>query len=109
MGSVLAPFLWLSGLKSSIAYSDYDDSLSFTQIDPVAIQVISLDFERYGETAGSASFRDWFAGRLKSLREMTERTIMVSNWASEEREAEVQSGTGKGCRHAAFGICLGHR
>ena len=78
----------MSGLKSSIAYSDYDDSLSFTQIDPVAIQVISLDFERYGETAGSASFRDWFAGRLKSLREMTERTIIVSNWASEEREAE---------------------
>ena len=88
VGSVLAPFLWLSGLKSSIAYSDYDDSLSFTQIDPVAIQVISLDFKRYGETAGSASFRDWFAGRLKSLREMTERTIIVSNWASEEREAE---------------------
>ncbi len=88
VGSVLAPFLWLSGLKSSIAYSDYDDSLSFAQIDPVAIQLISLDFERYGETAGSASFRDWFAGRLKSLREMTDRPIIVSNWASEEREAE---------------------
>ena len=88
VGSVIAPFLWLSGLRSSIGYSDYDDSLSFTQIDPVAIQVISLDFERYGETAASESFRDWFAGRLESLRRMTERSIVVSNWASKEREAE---------------------
>jgi FkbH-like protein len=88
VGSVLAPFLWLSGLKSSIAYSDYDDSLSFAQIDPAAIQIISLDFERYGEIAGSASFREWFAGRLKSLRGMTERPIVVSNWPSEERQAE---------------------
>ena len=88
VGSVLAPFLWLSGLTSSIAYSDYDDSLSFAEIDPAAIQIISLDFERYGGTAGSASFRDWFAGRLKSLRGMTERPIVVSNWPSEERQAE---------------------
>src|SRR5712692_7961476 len=58
VGTVLAPFLWLSGLKSSIAYSDYDDSLSFAQIDPAAIQIISLDFERYGQMAGSASFRN---------------------------------------------------
>jgi FkbH-like protein len=88
VGSILAPFLWLSGLKSSIAYSDYDDSLSFANVEPAAIQIISLDFERYDETAGSAAYRDWFAGRLKSLRQMTNRPIVVSNWASEEREAE---------------------
>jgi FkbH-like protein len=88
VGSVLAPFLWLSGLKSSITYSDYDDSLSFARTDPTAIQIISLDFERYGETAGSAPFRDWFAGRLTSLREITERPIVVSNWPSEDRQAE---------------------
>src|SRR5580658_10231551 len=88
VGSVLAPFLWLSGLKSNIAYSDYDDSLSFAQIDPAAIQIISLDFDRYGETAGSASFRDWLAGRLKALRGLTERPIVVANWPSEERRAK---------------------
>jgi FkbH-like protein len=88
VGSVLAPFLWLSGLKSNIAYSDYDDSLSFAQINTAAIQIISLDFERYGETADSASFRDWFAGRLKTLRGMTERPIVVANWPSEQRRAE---------------------
>jgi FkbH-like protein len=88
VGSVLAPFLWLSGLKASIGYGDYDDSLSFAQIDPAAIQIISLDFERYGETAGSATFRDWFARRLKSLRRMTDRPIVVANWPSEEHQAE---------------------
>jgi FkbH-like protein len=88
VGSVLAPFLWLSGLNSNITYSDYDDSLSFAQIDPAAIQIISLDFERYGETAVTAPFCDWFDGRLKSLREVTERPIVVSNWPSEGRQAE---------------------
>lgn len=88
VGSVLGPFLWLSGLKSDIHYSDYDDSLSFAGLEPAAIQMVSLDFERYGERAGSAAYRDWFAGRLKSLRGMTDRPIVVSNWASEEREAE---------------------
>ena len=88
IGSVLAPFLWLSGFKSSIAYSDYDDSLSFAGIDPAAIQIISLDFERYGERAGSASFRDWFRGRLKLLRGLTDSPIIVSNWPSEEGRAE---------------------
>jgi FkbH-like protein len=89
VGSVLAPFLWLSGLKSNIVYGDYDDSLSFAQIDPAAIQIISLDFDRYGETAGSTSFRDWLAGRLKALRGLTERPIVVANWPSEKRKAEV--------------------
>ena len=88
VASVLAPFLWLSGLKSNITYSDYDDSLSFARIDPAAIQIISLDFERYGQTADAASFRDWFAGRLKALRGMTERPIVVANWPSEKRQAE---------------------
>lgn len=88
VGSVLGPFLWLSGLKSNIRYSDYDDSLSFASVEPAAIQIISLDFERYGKRTSSAAYRDWFAGRLKSLREMTDRPIVVSNWASDEREAE---------------------
>ena len=87
VGSVLGPFLWLSGLKSNIRYSDYDDSLSFAGVEPAAIQIISMDFERYGQRAGSAAYRDWFAGRLSSLRGMTDHPIVVSNWASEEREA----------------------
>jgi FkbH-like protein len=89
VGSVLPPFLWLSGLKSTIAYSDYDDSLSFAEVDPAAIQLISLDFERYGEKSHSVLFRDWFASRLKSIRKMTERPIIVSNWPSEEDQAEA--------------------
>jgi FkbH-like protein len=89
VGSMLPPFLWLSGLNLNITYSDYDDSLSFAEVDPGAIQLISLDFERYGEKSHSPFFRDWFAGRLKSIRQMTERPIIVSNWPSEEGQAEA--------------------
>jgi FkbH-like protein len=89
VGSMLPPFLWLSGLNSNITYSDYDDSLSFAEIDPAAIQLISLDFERYGEKSHSVLFRNWFAARLKSIREMTERPIIVSNWPTEGGRAEA--------------------
>ena len=34
-------------------------------------------------------FRDWFAGRLKSIRELTECPIIVSNWPSEDGQAEA--------------------
>jgi len=88
IGSILPPFLWLARLKAIIAYGDYDDTLSFSQIDPVAVQIISLDFERYGEQAYSADFGNWFAGRLENLRGQTERPIVVSNWPSGSRNAE---------------------
>jgi len=87
IGSVLPPFLWVAGLKSIIAYGVYDDTLSFSQIDPAAVQIISLDFERYGEQTHMASFHDWFAGRLENLRIKTEGPIVVSNWPSESPNA----------------------
>src|SRR5579864_9677541 len=87
IGSVLPPFLWMAGLKPIIAYGDYDDTLSFSQIDPAAVQIISLDFERYGEQAYSAEFRNWFAGRLEYLRGKNQGPIIVSNWPSENPNA----------------------
>ncbi len=87
IGSVLPPFLWIARLKPIIAYGDYDDTLSFLQIDPAAVQVISLDFERYGEQTHTASFHDWFAGRLENLRVKTNGPIVVSNWPSESPNA----------------------
>ena len=88
IGSVLAPFLWLSRLKPIASYGDYDDSLTFAQIDPAAVQIISLDFERYGEKARSESFSEWFAGRIRNLRSRVEAPIIVSDWPSEELEAK---------------------
>ena len=88
IGSVLPPFLWMAQLKPIIAYGDYDDTLSFSQIDPSAVQIISLDFERYGERAYSLEFCNWFAGRLENLRVKNNRPIIVSNWPSENPNAE---------------------
>lgn len=88
IGSVLPPFLWLARLKPTIAYGAYDDSISLARVDPAAVQLISLDFERYGEQAYSADFSDWFASRLENLRDKTERPIIVSDWPSEEPDAQ---------------------
>jgi FkbH-like protein len=88
IGSVLPPFLWLARMKPIIAYGAYDDTLSFAQVDPAAVQIISLDFERYGEQAYSADFSDWFASRLENLRGKTEGPIVVSDWPSEKRNAQ---------------------
>jgi FkbH-like protein len=87
VGSVLPPFLWLAGMKPVIAYGAYDDSLSFAQVDPAAVQIISLDFERYGEQAQTSNFSDWFTSRLENLRAKTEKPIVVSDWPSEESNA----------------------
>lgn len=88
VGSVVAPFLWLSGLKPVFAYGPYDDSLSFSHVEGDAVQIISLDFERYGEKAGTKEFGGWLAGRLKNLREKTEKPIIISNWASADERAD---------------------
>ena len=95
---MLAPFLWLSHLKPIVSYGDYDDSLTFAQIDPAAVQIISLDFERYGEKARSESFSEWFAGRIRNLRGRVEAPIIVSNWPSEDPEAKrFNLRVGKNC------------
>jgi len=88
IGSVLPPFLWLSRVKPILIYGDYDDSLSFAYIKPTAVQIVSLDFDRYGEKAHSAEFSKWFADRLENLRGQAEGPIIVSNWASDEERAE---------------------
>ena len=78
IGSVLPPFLWMARLKPIIAYGDYDDTLSFSQIDPAAVQIISLDFERYGEqsifgwTSAIGSPADW---RICGSRPRTNRCL----------------------------------
>jgi FkbH-like protein len=87
IGSVLPPFLWIARLKPIIAYGDYDDTLSFSQIDPTAVQIISLDFERYGEQGYSAEFHKWFSGRLENLRVKNQGPIIVSDWPSESSNA----------------------
>ena len=88
IGNVLPPFLWLAGLKPIIDYGAYDDSLSLERVDPAAVQVVSLDFERYGERALAKEFGDWLASRLENLRGRTESPIVVSDWPSEKRNAQ---------------------
>ena len=88
IGNILPPFLWLARLKPIITYGAYDDTLSFAEVDPTAVQIISLDFERYGEQAYSADFSNWFATRLEQLRGKTEEPIVVSGWPSENRHAQ---------------------
>lgn len=88
IGSVLPPFLWLSRVKPILTYGDYDDSLSFAHINPAAVQIVSLDFDRYGVQAHSPEFSRWFAGRLENLRGHTQGPIIVSNWPSKEHHAE---------------------
>jgi FkbH-like protein len=78
----------LAHLKPVIAYGAYDDSISFARVDPAAVQLISLDFERYGEQAYSADFSHWFTSRLENLRDKTEGPIVVSDWPSEKPDAQ---------------------
>ncbi|MGB8065432.1 MAG: HAD-IIIC family phosphatase [Candidatus Sulfotelmatobacter sp.] len=88
VGSVLPPFLWAAGMKPIFDYGAYDDSLSFTQLNPFAVQVVALDFERYGEYGHRTDFHRWAASRLEALRSKTDAPIVISDWPSDDDHAQ---------------------
>ena len=106
VGSLLPPFLWLSQLKPTICYSDYDDSLTFKKIEASAIQVISLDYERYGDRAHGPDFREWVSTRLECLRSKTDQPLIVGNWPSVAPAARYINQTLEDCSDRLPGVFI---
>ena len=71
-------FAWW-GRRAQYVYSDYDDSLSFafSEEQPVHLEVLWLDVERYASQFSAARFAEWLAGRLIALRSRTEVPILL--------------------------------
>ncbi len=69
----ITPYLDYAGLQATFSYSDYDDSLSFLQINPQAdLLVLWLDLSRYK----NAHLEQFITQRLQELKKTFKKPIL---------------------------------
>jgi FkbH-like protein len=78
VASLLPPFLAYAGLSATVAYGDYDDSLTGVGIgdDAADVELVWLDHGRYGDT-DPVGLADWLHERLLALRARTDAPVLV--------------------------------
>jgi FkbH-like protein len=81
IGNILIKFLNYSDLTAHIIYSDYDDSLSFKQIQPANVELVWLEYERY-DKYHSDELLQWLFARIKQLRGLSSAPILINDWAA---------------------------
>lgn len=90
VASVLAPYLAFAGLAAEYAYSDYDDSLAFATPGEAAVEVVWLDYGRYGAVAADGpALARWVAGRLGALRATSAAPVLVPDSAEDTDAARA--------------------
>lgn len=84
VASVLNPFLTFAGYHAEFIYSDYDDSLSFSDCkeNSVSMEIIWLDFDRYfaNESNDISFFVSWLGSRIDALRKISKAPILINDW-----------------------------
>ena len=88
VASVIGPFLAFSGRRADIAYSDYDDSLALHLDGAADVELLWVDFERYGQTLAATELTDWLRGRVASLRSLTDAPILIADNPAAGAEAK---------------------
>lgn len=74
VSSILNVFLNFSGLEAEFLYSDYDDSLNFTDISKEAdIHIIWLDLQRYN----NIDIKEWIKERIFTLKSISNSKIIL--------------------------------
>jgi FkbH-like protein len=108
--SVARPFLEFAGFAPEWILSEYDDSLSFSTVAPVDLEVIWLDYRRFAERMAPEEVADWLSERLAALRSLTTSPILVFDWDGERTAAQAflgrlskASGSDRGVRIANRG------
>jgi FkbH-like protein len=80
--SVLTPYLAFAGLAADVAYSDYDDSLTFATSGDADVEIVWLDFGRYAAMSGD-ELAAWVVGRLAALRALSPAPILLPDAADD--------------------------
>ncbi len=65
---------------------DYDDSLSFNQIQNASVELLWLDSNRYLSRINFAEWLEWFENRLIALRQLSSAPIIVATWLKLETQ-----------------------
>jgi FkbH-like protein len=79
VASVLGPFLAFGGRRAEIGYSEYDDSLALQVEGQADVELLWIDFDRYGERLSSRDLAAWFGQRVQALRGLTDAPILIAD------------------------------
>jgi FkbH-like protein len=78
------PYARFGGWTHLFHLGGYDDSLSFANYRPAAVELLWLDPGRLPADAGAI---DWLAGRLAALRSLSSAPIVLATWARDGEHA----------------------
>jgi len=107
--SVLRPFLEFAGFEPELIAGDYDDSLTFSAAGDADVEVIWLDYARFGERLSPAEAAAWLAGRIGELRKRTTAPLLVLDWDGHESvQAEFRDRV-RGLLSGVAGVRIGDR
>lgn len=86
VASVLPPFAAYAGYVFDIAIGDYDDSLGFSATPESDVELVWLDFDRYGGLSDQ-DLLAWLTGRVAQRRKATRAPILVAARVGERVDA----------------------
>jgi FkbH-like protein len=98
--TVLRPYLEYAGIAPEFVVSDYDDALSLALDGPADVEVIWIDYSRFGERLTPDELAVWLAGRVGALRSRTSAPVLVLDWdAGPECAATFATALATAVRH----------
>jgi FkbH-like protein len=90
--TLIGPYAAFGRWQGNFKYSDYDDSLAFSNRLPAQIEILWLDFSRYHHSTSFEPWLEWLTGRVKCLRGATSAPILLVSWTdSPVHSAAVQA------------------
>ncbi len=99
IASVIAPFLYVSGLEGGFIYSDYDDSLNFQLSNTAEIEIIFLDLARY--MLEDKALKAFLKDRIETLRARTKAPIILLTLDSAKQTISLKG-------ENLFCFCISH-
>jgi FkbH-like protein len=86
--SVLRPFLEFAGVAPEFVVSDYDDSLTFADLDAADVEVVWLDYARLARRMSPPALAAWVGDRLRVLRGRSTAPVLVLDWDGSPQDGE---------------------
>lgn len=92
VAALTLPYFAYSSWPVSFRMGGYDDSLSFADYRPAALELLWLDSRRYLGSLGFDEWLDWLSRRVHHLRSLSAAPIVIATWLMEEAQRKrVQS------------------
>lgn len=82
-------FAAYAGFDTHFSYSDYDDTLAFTDTVAGDLGILWLDYSRYDASMEGEQLLDWLLARIARLGELSPAPLLVCNRAPLDERADA--------------------